>query len=156
MEKLCGACQTVKPLTEFSKNKRKPDGLQTNCKVCMTAHAREYYKVNNVKQRQQIRDAARRRREANKVNLVAAKNKPCMDCGNNYPSFVMDFDHVRGDKVMNVSEMMQHVMPWARIEEEILKCDLVCANCHRIRTFTRSAVSSEAELSTFNGNVEIS
>jgi len=65
----------------------------------------------------------------------AAKSVPCRDCGKTYPPYVMDFDHVRGEKLVMVSKMMlrNRVM----IEAEIAKCDVVCANCHRERTHKR-------------------
>lgn len=48
----------------------------------------------------------------------------------------MDFDHVRGDKISNISDMMG-CFGWDAIEQEIAKCDIVCANCHRERTWKR-------------------
>ena len=63
------------------------------------------------------------------------KRVPCVDCGNLFPPVCMDFDHVNGEKVANISEMKTYTME--RIKEEIAKCDIVCANCHRIRTFQR-------------------
>lgn len=58
-----------------------------------------------------------------------------MDCGNSFPSECMDFDHVRGTKLVQVSDLT-----WSNettLMTEIAKCDLVCANCHRIRTKAR-------------------
>lgn len=46
----------------------------------------------------------------------------------------MDFDHVRGSKVGNVSEMLGSTS-LADLLMEIAKCDVVCANCHRLRTY---------------------
>lgn len=64
--------------------------------------------------------------------IKAAKDKPCKDCGMRYPHYVMDFDHVRGVKVMNVSRL--RISSMAKLTNEIAKCDVVCSNCHRIRT----------------------
>ena len=63
------------------------------------------------------------------------KSKPCMDCGNTFPPVCMDFDHVRGGKVMSITRMVHGASSRDRILEEIAKCDLVCSNCHRIRTW---------------------
>lgn len=68
---------------------------------------------------------------------------PCSDCGNNFPFECMDFDHVRGEKVNNVGTMVAHGWSRERIHEEIAKCDIVCANCHRIRTRKRRLHGSE-------------
>ena len=61
---------------------------------------------------------------------------PCIDCGINYPYYVMDFDHVRGVKHANVMELVS-TLSKKRIDEEIAKCEIVCSNCHRIRTHMR-------------------
>jgi hypothetical protein len=46
----------------------------------------------------------------------------------------MDFDHVRGQKVDGISVMM-NTRSLAAVQEEMAKCEIVCANCHRIRTW---------------------
>ncbi len=63
------------------------------------------------------------------------KNRPCADCGERYPPYVMDFDHL-GDKVAPVSYMVP-VYGSERILAEIAKCEVVCSNCHRLRTYRR-------------------
>jgi len=57
-----------------------------------------------------------------------------MDCQQRFPSCAMDFGHVRGEKRFNVG-LSKNLR---QLAEEIAKCDLVCANCHRVRTFNRS------------------
>ena len=61
---------------------------------------------------------------------------PCMDCGEYYPYYVMDFDHVRGRKQKNVMELIP-TLSKKKIDEEIAKCEIVCSNCHRYRTHLR-------------------
>ena len=78
------------------------------------------------------------RRLKRKVGLAIirdAKNRPCMDCGKQFPPCAMDFDHVRGSKKRAVCQM-SHFNP-VLILAEIEKCEVVCANCHRIRTSER-------------------
>jgi hypothetical protein len=75
------------------------------------------------------------RREKRNAFLATVKSKPCMDCGGIFPAECMDFDHVRGIKLLNVSQMI--LCKEEIVREEIAKCDLVCANCHRIRTVKR-------------------
>ena len=60
----------------------------------------------------------------------------CKDCGNSFPAICMDFDHLR-DKVEEVSRLVANGCKWEMIETEIAKCDIVCSNCHRIRTQVR-------------------
>lgn len=59
----------------------------------------------------------------------------CADCGVNNP-IVLDFDHLK-DKKYNISRMIHDGFSWAAIKKEISKCEVVCANCHRIRTHYR-------------------
>lgn len=61
---------------------------------------------------------------------------PCMDCKTSYPYYVMDFDHVRGKKHKNVAELIP-TLSKKKIDEEIAKCEVVCSNCHRVRTHMR-------------------
>ena len=63
------------------------------------------------------------------------KARPCQDCGNHFPPECMDFDHVRGEKKFMVSANVGS--SWSATVEEIAKCDVVCSNCHRIRTRKR-------------------
>jgi hypothetical protein len=51
----------------------------------------------------------------------------------------MDFDHVRGEKKFGIAICINRA--WKLLEAEITKCDVVCANCHRIRTRQRKAAS---------------
>lgn len=57
----------------------------------------------------------------------------CIDCGESDP-VVLQFDHVRGTKLGNVSRMVSKGSPLSVIQAEVEKCDVVCANCHHRRT----------------------
>lgn len=60
-----------------------------------------------------------------------------MDCGDIFPYFIMDFDHREGTrKKFNIS-MVSQFSTKKELLKEIKKCDLVCSNCHRIRTWMR-------------------
>jgi hypothetical protein len=62
------------------------------------------------------------------------KSQPCIDCNVQYPPYVMDYDHRDpSTKLTNVAALVRYGS-YSRILAEIDKCDLVCANCHRIRT----------------------
>ena len=70
---------------------------------------------------------------------IALLGPECADCRAIYPDNpeVYEFDHVRGNKVANVSTMLRCSM--AVLLRELRKCDLVCRNCHVIRTRRRAA-----------------
>ena len=57
-------------------------------------------------------------------------NHPCVDCGKDDPD-VLDFDHVKGIKIKNVSEMITDTSTLEQLVDEIDKCEVRCANCHR-------------------------
>jgi hypothetical protein len=79
----------------------------------------------------------RRREELRQLSRIA-KDKPCADCGQRFPPYVMDLDHRTDcDKVLEVAQMIALNWSKEKVLAEIEKCDVVCANCHRIRTFTR-------------------
>ena len=93
----------------------------------------KYFQDNIVKYR------LKRRRDVNaKRDYVAKlKDNPCMDCGGRFPSVAMDFDHREGEtKERGVAAAVSHG-GWERLKAEIARCDLVCANCHRVRTQKR-------------------
>lgn len=61
---------------------------------------------------------------------------PCIDCGVKYPYYIMDFDHLVGkDNEINYLASSGRI---GALKREIKKCEIVCANCHRMRTFRRS------------------
>ena len=68
--------------------------------------------------------------------IVATKDVPCKDCNVKFPPECMDFDHVEDNKLYNVSGL-RGFGSFKKLKEEIAKCEIVCANCHRIRTKKR-------------------
>lgn len=136
--KRCYKCNTVKPHSDFNNNVNRYDGLQTYCRACQKLiYKNRYDSITGEKERLLLRNSERR--ERNRLYIRSKKNHPCMDCGVQYPHYVMDFDH-RENKLFNVSRMVTGFSLEA-IDVEIEKCDLVCSNCHRIRTWgSRSLV----------------
>lgn len=99
-----------------------------------SAAAKRHYEKNraNIKRRAyefKIMAKARNRAFVSKY----LKGNRCVDCGIS-DIRVLEFDHVRGDKTKNISDMVRDANSIAKIEEEISKCDVRCANCHRIKT----------------------
>ena len=83
---------------------------------------------------EQRRSYDRRREKENRAFIASFKSKPCADCGVCYHPAVMEFDHLR-DKSFNLSRVKRHSRQ--TIVNEMSKCDVVCANCHRMRTVKR-------------------
>lgn len=69
------------------------------------------------------------------------RSKPCTDCGQIFPWYIMEFDHARGSKEFGIAEVGSRGIGKKRLQEELLKCDLVCGNCHNARTYFRKMAS---------------
>lgn len=69
---------------------------------------------------------------------------PCVDCGENDP-VVLEFDHVRGEKEFNIADVARNAVGREKLQEEIQKCEVRCANCHRRKTKRERDGKSEKE-----------
>ena len=69
--------------------------------------------------------------------LTFIKDVPCFDCNVKYPHYVMDFDHATGTKLFNLGKAVDDNISIENLLIEVQKCDIVCSNCHRKRTFSR-------------------
>jgi hypothetical protein len=132
--KKCIICKSVKQFSEFSKNSSQTDGYQTTCRECKNVSDKKYYSLNADKMRKQIHASKLKRQDVTIRFLYEYfKTNKCVDCGESDP-IVLDFDHKDGvDKVDSISNMINSCTI-KTILEEINKCDVRCANCHRRRT----------------------
>ncbi len=89
------------------------------------------------RQRQTYKDRNTKRRERFRQILNDLKDVPCADCGGRFPSVCMDFDHLPGEVKSFQVGTVGHASSEKRLLEEVAKCEIVCANCHRIRTWKR-------------------
>ena len=135
MEKYCGTCKEVKNKTEFNKNKGRKDGLNSICRVCSRTNSYNYYKDNKEIMKPMINDS-KRKRKIERIRYIYhyfMKN-PCIDCGETNP-IVLEFDHRDNvEKIDNLCDMISEGAGLDKIKNKIEKCDVRCANCHRIRT----------------------
>lgn len=136
--KYCGKCDTFCEKSKFGKNKCKKDGLQSICKTCRNNYEKLWLINNRELHLKRARNSKQKNISINKKNMqIFLIGKVCVDCGNN-DIRVFEFDH-RCDKKGNVSDMMSRYK-WETVLLEINKCDIVCANCHRIRTVERRKI----------------
>ena len=133
--KKCTICKEEKSLDEFNKSKRTNDGLNNICRVCSNTKSKEYYQNNKEHHKKVIAIRNKKLIDVNRQKLFDYyKTNPCIDCGNNNP-IVLELDHRDGcDKIATVSFLVHSGCSWNKIQEEIDKCDVRCANCHRIKT----------------------
>jgi hypothetical protein len=131
MKKRCARCRQRKPVSEFYERGRKKGTYMAYCKLCCATRHRAYYESHPDKYRKKKLTAQRRA-----IHLLhRIKAKPCVDCGKMYPPYVMDLDHRNPrTKIANPSILARNGQI-EKLREEAKKCDVVCANCHRERTF---------------------
>jgi len=122
--KKCNTCYETLALEDFVKDKRCAEGRRNICKKCYVGYRRgtvykAKYSHSIVKQKflQKLRD------------------RPCFDCHQKYHYTAMDFDHLR-DKEFSIMSSYKY-KTFEEIVTEVAKCDIVCANCHRVRTHLR-------------------
>ncbi len=129
--KICTKCLgKPQPMSQFSfRNKAK--GIRAAmCKACIKQLTQQHY-LNFT---ERYKDTNQRKRARNRQFLCTyLSDKCCSDCGNK-DWRVLEFDHVRGTKIKSIADMVGYGFSVERILEEIAKCDIRCANCHRIRT----------------------
>jgi hypothetical protein len=133
--KICSACSVEKGVDKFY---RKCGELQSKCKECQRAYYRLYYERNKSRFIEKNRQNKNRQRKRLRIILWNVKQRPCEDCGCSYHPWVMELDHRNGTtKIAAVANLVSKGCTDARLLEEIGKCDVVCANCHRMRTYLR-------------------
>jgi hypothetical protein len=132
--KVCSKCEKdyPAPLEDFfNKKSDTQDGYQRHCKQCIAEWHKEHYKKRTSYYKKKARKHNKEYKVRNLQFMVDyLKEHPCVDCGEKDP-IVLEFDH-RSDKDCNVSTM--GTLSLDRVQEEIAKCDVRCANCHRRKT----------------------
>lgn len=137
---ICGGCARTRLIRYPS------DGLCSNCYT--TAWKSAQPKSTRDRYHAQSKPGVAARRAEKRQAVIDAKSRPCVDCGQSYPWYVMDLDHRdRSTKRHMVSAMISNSYSLQRLLVEIEKCDVRCANCHRIKTY-----ENEEHLTTRKGS----
>lgn len=154
--KMCYKCKEIKPISEIQFRKdRSIDGAEL-CRACKNSYLKEYYRRDIEARRKYQREWEAKRRNPQHLNRLRGKVKrevkawlrslktdnPCMDCGRYFHFAVMDFDHARSNKEFQISTARSFAVSQEELMEELYKCDLVCSNCHRLRTYLRRQKST--------------
>ena len=131
--KRCVGCRLEKPMVAFYVNRTRSDGRQIYCIDCQKPRDRLRWQRRS----SQHNASKQRLRRLSREWMDSLKTGPCVDCGQEFPPCVMQWDHRPGEsKKADVSVLAGR---WSRerVLAEVTKCDLVCANCHALRTCTR-------------------
>jgi hypothetical protein len=125
----CGKCRRWLSEQHFGRHPK--NGRQWWCKSCFRAYFRQRGQLH----RDQVTAGIRRRRCKGRELVDRYMRHGCCECGI-LDRLVLELDHV-GIKVANVSDMIRDAAAPKRVEAELEKCEVVCVNCHRIRTLSR-------------------
>ena len=125
-------CGETKALSQF--NLKTATRLQSYCKACNSAYLKKHYAENLQYYVAKSARFKRRRKKALLAKLIEYfDTHPCVDCGEHDP-VVLQFDHVRGEKVAAVGTLFAECRPWEVLAAEIEKCVVRCSNCHWRKT----------------------
>lgn len=128
--KFCAKCSQNLPDESFH---RRGVILQSWCKTCRKSFDAGFYRSN----KKQIKAQKKIWRGETKVWYNSLKSGPCADCGGRFHAEAMHWDHLPEFKKNNCLSILLRKHNKSGIVEEIKKCELVCANCHAVRTFNR-------------------
>jgi hypothetical protein len=137
-QRTCQKCGEAKPLSDFPKTRK---WHYKRCKNCLNAYNRAFRASREGRYAYPDKEREyRRQRRTHAMEFMRAQKegRACKDCGGVFHHSAMDFDHLSDDKVDDVAKLAAARVSDETILAEIAKCDLVCANCHRIRTWKRS------------------
>jgi hypothetical protein len=133
--KKCSKCKEIKKENEFSFKIKKNAVLQSQCKTCMRASIKSHYEKN--KDYYLKKTAVRNLKLRNEANEYLNKYlgcHPCVDCGESDIT-VLEFDHKdRKNKYKEISSLVRNRFTLDVIKNEVKKCEIRCANCHRRKT----------------------
>jgi hypothetical protein len=138
MNKICPGCGEEREVEQDFKWKYKNRGIrQTRCRYCQSLVNKRHYKNNKQLYLDRVRVREVQVVENNHRKLASyLLYHPCVNCGC-ADVRVLEFDHIYGEKLGDISRMVGEGFCWATIETEIAKCEVSCVNCHRIRTNER-------------------
>ncbi|MCL4367186.1 hypothetical protein M1563_03395 [Patescibacteria group bacterium] len=133
MKKRCTRCSEVKDIEEFNFKDKSKNIRQAQCRSCTREYVRshyynhrKYYLLKAKRNRNKIRGAARQ------YIWEYLNMHSCVDCGEK-DILVLEFDH-RGNKIAEIGKVVSGYYNLSRVKQEVEKCDIRCANCHRRKT----------------------
>lgn len=126
--KYCNKCKNILDVSKFTQSKSRYDGLQSYCQDCMKKYRKEHYYNNKKEYMNRSRSSVKRLRMfIERYKRIFGK---CHICGESRP-WVLDFHHKDPlEKDLEVSKIANFGSV-RRVKDEIRKCSILCANCHR-------------------------
>jgi hypothetical protein len=139
--KQCATCGEFKSLDQYSWRNQKKGRRWGTCKDCQSGQRKKWYEANKETHKASVRDNKKKAIQlAQQYVWDYLSTHPCVGDGTSpcpnreTDPVVLEFDHVRGRKKMAVSNLVKEGYSISVIQEEIAKCVVRCANCHRKKT----------------------
>ncbi len=134
--KFCSKCSASKPVEEYNWRYEEKGRRHSFCKECHSAYRRGHYIKNKSKYLAKAKVWNAKQTPCLRKFIVEYLNTHnCVDCGAE-DIRVLDFDHEQ-NKYMGIANMIRNCHSLDSVRQEIKKCKVRCANCHRIKTFVR-------------------
>lgn len=125
----CSSCEVAKPPFDFSWKDESLLKRKARCKACDALYRAGVYKDT----KDRFLESNKRVYKKLRALVDDCKKVPCADCGRSFPPCAMDFDHIDpSTKVTKVSSLV-YTGSKQILLDEIAKCEVVCAVCHRLR-----------------------
>ena len=131
--KYCNRCGETKNESEFNIRNVEKNFLQYVCRECQRIQAKERYSSNRTKVLEINRVSTQKSQSRAAIFIREyLSDKTCIECGEEDMA-VLTFDHVRGEKKYNISNMISRGYNLETIKRELEKTEIVCFNCHMRR-----------------------
>lgn len=135
--KTCRVCKELKSIVEFSEKGKKSNGeikYQSMCRECNKKYQREHYKKNKDKYKKKARDWEQRYKSEVYKFLIEYAKDGCIKCGEKHFA-CLQFNHIDPKtKSFSICKGITDCISIDSIKEELLKCEILCANCHAKHT----------------------
>ena len=133
-DKTCTKCHRSLKVSDFNWRNKKRGTQQSRCRECQRSEQNKFYRKSPEYQKTVKVAAQKRKKSIKHLYLDYLKQQKCQDCGVDDP-VVLTHDHRDpAQKIAAVSVLVQRNHDWRSIQSEIVKCDVVCFNCHAKRT----------------------
>lgn len=133
--KQCPRCELEKEESEFYFKNKKKDILSSYCKICQKEFNKTHYRNNKDSYIKRAKISNEKVKDVFKKHIINyLKEHSCIICGEK-DIVVLEFDHRNPkEKKFSIGHHTSMYLNLETIDEEIKKCDVLCANCHRRKT----------------------
>lgn len=115
------------------------------CSECRAIYQKQWYQAHKEEHKQRARKWNDIRHKEVTDLIRELKSAPCVECGQKFHFSAMDFDHIEGKKEFGIARAKYYGRD--KLKPELSKCQVICSNCHRVRTYNRLIVQRKEQCS---------